>query len=45
MSRLRAGCLNEGWTALRTAIDAVTPRLGRVIVIREAGCVSAEWAA
>ena len=40
--RLRAGCPNEGWNA----INAITPRLGRiVIVIRESGRVSAEWAA
>ena len=40
-SRLRAGCLNEGWTT----IDAITPHLGRVIiVVKEAGYVSAEWA-
>ena len=40
MSRLGAGRRNEG----RAAIDAITPCLGRVkIVIRESGCVSAEW--
>ena len=41
MSRLRAGRLYEG----KAAIDAITPRLGKVIiiVIREADCVSAEW--
>ena len=40
MSRLKTGCLNEG----RAAIDAITPRLDKVIiVIREADCVSAEW--
>ena len=42
MSRLRSGCLIEGWTA----IDAITPHLGRiVIVIRGSGRVSAERAA
>ena len=37
MSRLRTGSPNEGWIA----IDAITPRLGRiVIVIAESGRVS-----